>query len=134
MSHPRKNICPLDRSQNSSTDQWDWPEIWKTWPKEEKDKIDSRDFSESRENETSEIFNKAASKSKVIRIMLSVFIVFRTRSNSFRLQEGRFRLNVANCLRIERAVTRWNRLPWTIKEAFGKKKKVWKMAFRKTYY
>lgn len=56
MSHPRKNICPLDRSQNSSTDQWDWPEIWKTWPKEEKDKIDSRDFSEPRENETSEIF------------------------------------------------------------------------------
>lgn len=49
--------------------------------------------------------NTAALKSKVIRIILSVFVVFRTRSNSFRLQGVRFRPNMANCLRIERAVT-----------------------------
>lgn len=51
-------------------------------------------------------------------MMLSVTIVFRTRSNSFRLQEGRLRFNVATCLRIERAVTHCRGLPWSTKEVF----------------
>lgn len=68
--------------------------------------MNSRDFSESRKNQTSNYIQsyKAASKSKAIRIMFSVFIVFRTSSNNFKLQEGRFRLNTAHCLRIESVI------------------------------
>lgn len=114
MPHPRMNTCPLDRLQNHSTDQWRGLKrrrkikliknifflVWGKW--------DSRGMFWG-------YFVRLFQR--VIRIMLSVFIVFRTRSNTFRLQGS----NMSDCLRMERAVTHWNTLSWAIKKVSANK-------------